>query len=179
PMHDHTSTLEDPWLFPPVSDAVPSLAHPLRRSAARVIVTKVHRGSCMRKFWRARVLDDQRGFIGAGSVSAREGTRDGIAASDPEVRREDDALTVQPLLAEQRDVESSAPTSRAWIPLGQMLVDDGILTPEQLAIGLARQRECKERIGQILIQMNVLDEDVLIRYLARQFRKDAVAAQEL
>jgi type IV pilus assembly protein PilB len=66
-----------------------------------------------------------------------------------------------------------------WVPLGQMLVNDGILTQEQLAEALARQRTSKERIGQILIEMTVLDEETLLKYLAKQFRKEPIARDEL
>ena len=66
-----------------------------------------------------------------------------------------------------------------WIPLGQMLIDDGILSQEQLAEALARQRTSKERIGQILIEMNIIDEEVLLKYLGRQFRKEPITQHEL
>ncbi|HXJ84445.1 MAG TPA: ATPase, T2SS/T4P/T4SS family [Candidatus Methylomirabilis sp.] len=66
-----------------------------------------------------------------------------------------------------------------WTPLGQMLINDGVLTTEQLNDALRRQRNSKDRIGQILIEMQLLDEPGLLKYLGRQFRKDAVAQQVL
>jgi type IV pilus assembly protein PilB len=60
-----------------------------------------------------------------------------------------------------------------------MLLNDGILTQEQLAQALARQRKTKDRLGQILIEMKLLDEEVLLKYLGRQFRKEAITQQEL
>src|SRR6266496_3720409 len=66
-----------------------------------------------------------------------------------------------------------------WVSLGQMLLSDGILTQEQLAQALARQRKTRDRLGQILIEMKLLDEEVLLRYLGRQFRKEAITQQEL
>jgi type IV pilus assembly protein PilB len=76
--------------------------------------------------------------------------------------------------------DESQPTERAkWIPLGQMLINDGILSQEQLEEALARQRKSKDRIGQILIEMKLLDEEVLLKYLGRQFRKEPIARQEL
>jgi type IV pilus assembly protein PilB len=66
-----------------------------------------------------------------------------------------------------------------WVSLGQMLVSDGLLTPEQLTEALSRQRKGRERLGQILIEMKLLDEAVLLEYLGRQFRKDAITDQEL
>ncbi len=72
------------------------------------------------------------------------------------------------------------PTERwGWIPLGQMLVQDGILTDEQLASALDRQRKVKERLGQVLIEMKLIDEEVLLKYLGAQFRKDPITRQEL
>jgi type IV pilus assembly protein PilB len=74
----------------------------------------------------------------------------------------------------------SLPTERwGWTSLGQMLVEDGILTTEQLAQALSRQRKTKDRLGQILIEMKLLDEEVLLKYLGRQFRKEAITQQEL
>jgi type IV pilus assembly protein PilB len=72
------------------------------------------------------------------------------------------------------------PTASAkWVPLGQMLINDGILSQEQLAEALARQRKSRDRIGQILIEMNIIDEEVLLKYLGRQFRKEPITRQEL
>ena len=68
---------------------------------------------------------------------------------------------------------------RGWTSLGQMLVNDGILTQDQLSQALARQRKSKDRLGQILIEMKLLDEEVLLKYLGRQFRKEAITQQEL
>ncbi|HYB41935.1 MAG TPA: ATPase, T2SS/T4P/T4SS family [Candidatus Methylomirabilis sp.] len=66
-----------------------------------------------------------------------------------------------------------------WVSLGQMLVNDGLLTAEQLAVALGKQRKTKDRLGQILIEMKVLDEDVLLKYLGRQFRKEPITHHEL
>jgi type IV pilus assembly protein PilB len=68
---------------------------------------------------------------------------------------------------------------RGWVSLGQMLVNDGVLTPEQLAEALSRQRTGRERLGQVLIEMKLLDEPVLLKYLGRQFRKDPITDEEL
>src|SRR5712692_9842292 len=66
-----------------------------------------------------------------------------------------------------------------WILLGQMLVNDGILTKDQLAQALVRQRTSRDRLGQVLIEMKLLDEEVLLKYLGAQFRKEAITRQEL
>ncbi len=66
-----------------------------------------------------------------------------------------------------------------WVRLGQMLVQDGILTDEQVATALDRQRRTKERLGQVLIDMHLIDEEVLLKYLGAQFRKEPITRQEL
>ena len=72
------------------------------------------------------------------------------------------------------------PTERwGWVPLGQMLVQDGILTDEQLASALDRQRKVKDRLGQVLIEMKLIDEEVLLKYLGAQFRKEPITRLEL
>jgi type IV pilus assembly protein PilB len=65
------------------------------------------------------------------------------------------------------------------VPQGQMLVQDGILTDEQVAAALERQRKTKERLGQVLIEMRLIDEEVLLKYLGAQFRKEAITRPEL
>ena len=74
---------------------------------------------------------------------------------------------------------STAPDRWAWSPLGQMLVNDKVLSTEQLNQALERQRKTRERLGQILIDMKLIDEDILLRYLGAQFRKDSITRQEL
>jgi type IV pilus assembly protein PilB len=68
---------------------------------------------------------------------------------------------------------------RSWAPLGQLLVNDGILTLDQLAEALERQRSMPERIGQILIEMKLIDDEVLRKYLSLQFRKEPITHAEL
>ncbi len=74
---------------------------------------------------------------------------------------------------------STAPDRWAWSPLGQMLVNDKILSTEQLNQALERQRKTRERLGQILIDMKLIDEDILLKYLGAQFRKDPITRQDL
>ena len=74
----------------------------------------------------------------------------------------------------------SQPQDRwAWAPLGQMLVNDKVLTTDQLNQALERQRKTRERLGQILIDMKLIDEDILIKYLGSQFRKESITRQDL
>jgi len=74
---------------------------------------------------------------------------------------------------------SQATDRWGWMSLGQMLVNDGILTDAQLAEALARQRKTRDRLGQVLIDMSLLDEEVLLKYLGAQFRKEAITQQDL
>jgi type IV pilus assembly protein PilB len=74
---------------------------------------------------------------------------------------------------------SARPDRWSWAQLGQMLLDDGILSKEQLALALDRQRKTRERLGNILIEMRLINEDVLLKYLGAQFRKEAITRQEL
>jgi type IV pilus assembly protein PilB len=67
----------------------------------------------------------------------------------------------------------------AWVPLGQMLVNDKILTTDQLNQALERQRKTRERLGQILIEMKLIDEDMLLKYLGAQFRKESITRPDL
>jgi type IV pilus assembly protein PilB len=74
----------------------------------------------------------------------------------------------------------SMPQDRwAWAPLGQMLVNDKVLTTDQLNQALERQRKTRERLGQILIDMKLIDEDMLLKYLGAQFRKESITRQDL
>jgi type IV pilus assembly protein PilB len=60
-----------------------------------------------------------------------------------------------------------------------MLVDDGVLSQEQLNTALERQRKTRERLGQVLIELKLIDEEVLLKYLGAQFRKEPITRQEL
>ena len=74
----------------------------------------------------------------------------------------------------------SIPQNRwAWLPLGQMLVNEKVLTSDQLNQALERQRKTRERLGQILIDMKLIDEDMLLKYLGAQFRKEPITRQDL
>ena len=69
--------------------------------------------------------------------------------------------------------------SERWLPLGKLLLNDGILSEEQLGSALDRQRKTRDRLGQVLIEMKLIDEEVLLKYLSQQFRKEPISRQEL
>ena len=67
----------------------------------------------------------------------------------------------------------------SWTALGQILVRSGALTREQLAQALERHQRTRRRLGQVLIEMGVIDEDFLVKYLCEQFRKEMVSREAL
>jgi len=58
--------------------------------------------------------------------------------------------------------------------LGEILVQDGLLTDEQLRQALAEQRSSGHRLGYVLVKLGYLDENEVTKVLARQYRMPAV-----
>ena len=54
------------------------------------------------------------------------------------------------------------------LPLGELLIEKGLLTQPDLVLALAHQRDDGRPLGQILISMGVLTEQELARTLAEQ-----------
>lgn len=52
------------------------------------------------------------------------------------------------------------------MPLGQMLIENGLITEEQLDSALEYQQKIGGRIGVILVKMRSIEEPVLIQFLA-------------
>ncbi|MCC7070773.1 MAG: hypothetical protein IT383_05590 [Deltaproteobacteria bacterium] len=52
--------------------------------------------------------------------------------------------------------------------IGELLIEAGILTEQQLAMALAHQREAGGRIGRILVVNKIVPEDRLVRLLSTQ-----------
>ncbi|HBA90183.1 MAG TPA: two-component system response regulator [Geobacter sp.] len=59
-------------------------------------------------------------------------------------------------------------------PLGEILVESGIITVKTLERALARQQGCGKRLGAVLGEMGVITPDELIEALAKQFGMDTV-----
>jgi hypothetical protein len=55
-----------------------------------------------------------------------------------------------------------------WIPLGRLLVDDGLLTPLELERALAEQRRTGRLLGQVLVAQGLVTGTELTRALVRQ-----------
>jgi len=52
--------------------------------------------------------------------------------------------------------------------LGQMLIEEGVITEEQLKTALAKQRETGHFLGRILVDLGFVDEKTLKRILSIQ-----------
>ena len=53
--------------------------------------------------------------------------------------------------------------------LGQLLLDAGCVTAAQLQDALARQRETRQPLGQILCERQVISEETLLKFLGQQY----------
>ena len=58
--------------------------------------------------------------------------------------------------------------------LGDLLVRDGLITPEQLKQALQEQRNSGMRLGYMLVKLGFVQETEITKMLARQFRMPAV-----
>jgi type IV pilus assembly protein PilB len=70
----------------------------------------------------------------------------------------------------------SAPARRR---LGEILVEQGAVTEEQLLAALARQRETRMRLGEVLLEQGIVRPIALLRALAVQFGFDFVDLDEV
>jgi hypothetical protein len=59
-------------------------------------------------------------------------------------------------------------TSYTWRPLGELLVEDGVLTPTELETALAEQRRTGRLVGEILVESGYISAFSLGRALAEQ-----------
>ena len=58
--------------------------------------------------------------------------------------------------------------------LGDMLIDAGVITQDQLLLALKKQKETHERLGTILIQEGIITEHQLINTLREQLGVDFI-----
>jgi len=64
-------------------------------------------------------------------------------------------------------------------PLGEVLVQAGILTREQLANAVERQRQSQERLGQVLLGMGIVTQEDLSQAIARQLGLEHVRLEDI
>ncbi len=62
--------------------------------------------------------------------------------------------------------------------IGDLLVDEGLVTEEQIAAALAEQRDTGERLGKLLVASGTITEAQLVSVLARQYGLDFVDLDE-
>ena len=55
-----------------------------------------------------------------------------------------------------------------WLPLGELLVERGLLSTVQLELALAEQRRTGLRLGEVLVSMGYMSETALARMLLEQ-----------
>src|SRR5205809_4205266 len=79
-------------------------------------------------------------------------------------------------MAQQQQVKLGQPVNRR---LGDLLVADGLLTAEQLKKALAEQKGSPEKIGTVLIRLNLINEDQLIGFLSRQYGVPSITLAQL
>ncbi|MGC9964210.1 MAG: type IV-A pilus assembly ATPase PilB [Syntrophobacteraceae bacterium] len=63
--------------------------------------------------------------------------------------------------------------------LGELLIQEGLVTLEQLNRALDEQRHSGERIGAALVKLGMVDEDTLLEFIARQFHCPQVNISKL
>jgi type IV pilus assembly protein PilB len=66
--------------------------------------------------------------------------------------------------------------ARQYVRLGELLINEGLITYEQLDSALVEQRKTKKRVGQVLVGMGLLLEENLIRSLSKQFSLEVLSA---
>ncbi len=64
-------------------------------------------------------------------------------------------------------------------PLGQVLLDAGLITPETLQAALARQKATRAPIGEVLVAMGAVGKDDVLRALAQQQGLPYLTREEL
>jgi len=63
--------------------------------------------------------------------------------------------------------------------LGELLVDAGIITTEQLEIALAEKKRSRERLGKILVKLGFTTEGIIMDFLASQLGMEHVNLGEI
>lgn len=87
------------------------------------------------------------------------------------IRRLEDALVI--LAPEMEKEKNETPD-----PLGQILVNAGLITQEQLSAALKKHLETGQRLGQILISMNVVRSEDVGRMLERKLNVPYISLRQ-
>lgn len=63
--------------------------------------------------------------------------------------------------------------------IGELLVQEGLISPEQLNEALEEHQKTGDRIGATLMKLGMVSEDVLVEFIARQFQAPQVNVSKL
>src|SRR5712691_481303 len=63
--------------------------------------------------------------------------------------------------------------------LGDLLVTEGLIAPEELRRALSEQKATSEKLGSILVRLNLLTEEQLIGFLSRQYGIPSITLSQL
>ncbi len=63
--------------------------------------------------------------------------------------------------------------------MGELLLQEGLVQPDQLNRALEEQRHSGERVGAVLIKLGYISDDLLVEFLSKQFRVPAVNPAQL
>ena len=63
--------------------------------------------------------------------------------------------------------------------LGDLLVNEGLITSENLQRALAEQKGSNEKLGSILVRLGLIQEDQLIGFLSRQYGIPSITVSQL
>ena len=67
----------------------------------------------------------------------------------------------------------------AWLPLGALLMREGLITAEQLELALADQQATGLRLGELLVDWGWVDSAAVSRALAEQYEMDFLDLDEV
>lgn len=81
-----------------------------------------------------------------------------------------DQESISPLPADHSGKKSSAPPRPRDLPLGHALIEANLITAEILHHALDEQKKRSRRLGQILLDEEIITEDELLSVLAKKFR---------
>jgi type IV pilus assembly protein PilB len=74
------------------------------------------------------------------------------------------------------EVKLGQPVSRR---LGDLLIGEGLITVEQLQRALTEQKGTSEKLGSVLVRLNLIHEDQLIGFLSRQYGVPSITLSQL
>ena len=74
--------------------------------------------------------------------------------------------------------EADHPAPGKRVALGKLLVDRGLITPEQLSEVLERQKHSGDRLGNCLVKQGLIDDGTLAEILSEQYQVPYLRLEE-